>query len=135
MLAALLHRLDARRSERQEAKDEQQAFEDFGPPFDGLVRDLQVLAQGIQRERGADQRGEPDRQLFQRPEFVHTFEVGDVLAHEAGAVLPRPAARLRRRPRKEWLGERAERHQVGERAARLLERERVQPQVMIAPLQ
>ncbi len=138
VLARLAHGPHLRRSERCQAKDGVESLEDRDPTLDGLVRDLQVFAQRIDRKRRADELGKSKGQKLEASQVMHALQRGDVLTDQPRPVLARPASRLDFGATQERLGKAAEVEQVDESRlplAELREGERMESQQVIAPLQ
>ena len=140
MLLLLLDGADARRTERRQAEDRVEPLEGGEPGGHGLVAHLQVLAQGVDRERRADQLGQAQHQQLEMPEVLDALERRDLVAHQPGAVLARPATRLVPRCRRGTApGNPPSVSSVRKSRRRtqpqLRRRERVQPQQVVAALQ
>ena len=103
------------------------------------MRDLEVLSQGVDRQRRADEIGQAQHQLFQAAEVADACQSGHVFPEHARTLMTGPAARLDLAAAEPGLGEPAEIQQLREalrvRDVRLDDRQRMQPQQVIPALQ
>jgi len=102
VLLLLLDGPDPGCAEGREAEESVQAFENADPVGHGLVADLQILPQSIDREWRADKLRQPKNEQLDGAEIVNALESDDLLANQEVSVFPGPAAgspRLRIRSR------------------------------------
>ena len=139
VLPRLPDRPDHGRAERRQPHDGVEPLENLQPAGHGPVAHRQVLTQRVDRQRRAHQIGQPDGQQLQRAQILDPLQVPDLLFDQTHAILARPPPGFVRRVGQVRFGEASQIEEPGESRgvgdAELGDRQRVQPQVMVAALQ
>ena len=138
VLSLFSDRAYARRTEGRKAKDREQALESVEPGCRRLVRDLQVFAQGVDRERRSDEIGEAQHHFLEPAQVLDPLQGGDFLFDEARPVRAGPTTGFGLARTEKRLGKSAESRQARETVrvldAGLGNREGVKTQEVISPL-
>jgi len=131
-LLFFLHGTDARTPKRRDAEGEVHLIEDREPVFYGVVRNLEVLADALERERRPHSRRERIDQEVEQRDLFHALERQDVLVDDALVALVLPFAPDALAAGEERLRETAEAQEITEVAVGLGDGEWMEPEVLVA---